>query len=216
MLRILYYEKSRKFCSFFLLLMLWGHLLFFCSGKGKTRAVRVIKITKRLPYGKHLDIPELFSQENKTAESCMKSWEIQRRQIRNGCPLPHPTQTEPSWWKTEKKNVLMQYDVKNWRELLFPWISWIREASEAEIGLKKKTNGRKTVCWLTQDCWLVKPSSLGCWMWTVFSTGHNPALLPRQLLLAKEMQVHLGSVLMQSLHLQTFLSFPQQMNDFHY
>lgn len=54
-----------------LLLMFWGHLLFFCSGKGKTRAVGVIKITKCLPYGKHLNIPELFSQENKTAE-CYK------------------------------------------------------------------------------------------------------------------------------------------------
>lgn len=51
--------------------MLWGHFLFFCSEKGKTRAVRVIKITKCLPYGKHLNIPELFSQENKT-EECYK------------------------------------------------------------------------------------------------------------------------------------------------
>lgn len=34
-------------------------------------AVGVIKITKCLPYGKHLNIPELLSQENKTAE-CYK------------------------------------------------------------------------------------------------------------------------------------------------
>lgn len=102
MLRILYYEKSRKFCSF----CYWCCRIIFYSVLEKVkRAVRVIKITKCLPYGKHLDIPELFSQENKTAESCTKPWEIQRRQIGNGCPLPHPTQTEPSWWKTEKKKM---------------------------------------------------------------------------------------------------------------
>lgn len=84
-----------------LLLMLWGHLLFFCSRKGKTRAVGVIKITKCLPYGKHLNIPELFSQEIKTAKYYKILWDTEKANRKRLSTASSHT----NWAKlTEKKN----------------------------------------------------------------------------------------------------------------
>lgn len=62
----MYHDKFRKRCP---ALLWWVVLLFLYFRKGKTRAVRVIKNVKCLPYGKHLNIPELFSQENRQQSS---------------------------------------------------------------------------------------------------------------------------------------------------
>lgn len=175
-----------------------------------------MKITKCLPYGKHLNILELSSQENKTLE-CYKI--LRDTEKANGKWLSTAS-SHTKWAKlieNSKKKDSCNMMLRT-KATFFP-LDITDTRSYLSSNRAEKDSWKKNWLMASPGLPLTREAQQpGMWN-SIQHTGAQLCTPPQELLLCcwpEGMQVHLGCVLMQSLHLQTSISFPQQINDFHY